>query len=94
MIYDNLEYPHEALDNLKRDGVVYYNPETDTISSSASKKSVMLEMGDKHILKSFYQKTYYVYTVMTCSSCREHKLIQLDIEFNQWLDIMKGKYGG
>ena len=94
MIYDNLEYPTEAMDSLKRDGVVYYDPVEDIISSNPTRKSAMLEMRDKDLLKSFYKKVYFTYSGMSCASYREHRLIQLDIEFNQWLDLMKEKYGG
>lgn len=95
MLFNELNAIPEKLNALGRLQYVYYSVEEDIIvSSSELGNAIILERRDQAKLESFYKQAYYANTSMTCEDCREHKLIQVDIEFNRFLTEMKDKYGG
>jgi len=108
MIFSELTAVFDKLRLLQYIEILYYLPTEEIITSADNTvfvdffdseddfytNAVEMEVRDVKTLKSFYQQVYHTNTTMTCADCRDHRLIQIDIEFSRFLNEMKEKYGG
>lgn len=94
MIFNSLEDVPAKLTLLKQVCCLYYFPPNEVIMSSEIQGSIVLTDREMKTLVSFYRKVNYCTFKMSCESCKETKLRQIQIEFNKFLNDIKDIYGG
>lgn len=89
--FDNLSSKILAIGQIEH---FYFNPEDVEISDLRGAKARKLDLDEVKHLWVLYSQAYHTQTQMACVECREHKMIQLEIEFGKFLEKLNDKYGG
>jgi hypothetical protein len=93
MIFNDFENIPEKLKVLRHTRLLYYIPERDIVSDlRESAYARLLTEGEIKQLWSCYTRAYYALVQMTCVDCREHRMIQLEIEFGKFMEELVEKY--